>query len=142
VRWIEAIHGHAGVLAVAALYHPAIILWRGAPLSRGSKWAISLSTSLCTVAFAIGTGIYEAYRAQIRPELAREHREIALLFETKEHLAFAALCLALGALACAWLAPRGDAALRKLAARLYLSAALLATIVAALGTHVASVRSF
>ncbi|CAG0993553.1 hypothetical protein ARNL5_03437 [Anaerolineae bacterium] len=135
-----AIHGHLGVLAAVALLHPALLLWRGAPLSRRGRWAVSLSTLITSAAFGLGVAIYEAYRADVRRELYREAPAVALLFETKEHLAFAVICLALGGLACALLAP--DRSLRVLAARLYLAASLACAIVVSLGTLVAATRGF
>ncbi|MGF1464925.1 MAG: hypothetical protein ACFCGT_02225 [Sandaracinaceae bacterium] len=142
LRLLTDIHGHLGVLAAVALIHPALLLRRGRPLTRGMRWAVTLSTGLVTLAFGLGIGLYEPYRAEVRRPLFFASRTAGLLFETKEHLAFMALCLALGGAACALGAPRGDPGLRRLAAALFLGAALLAGAVVALGTYVASVRTF
>lgn len=139
---LEAIHGHLGVLAAAALLHPAILLWRGRPLSRGMGWAVGLSTTMTALAFGGGLVIYEAYRAEVKRRLFFESRMAGLLFETKEHLAYAVVALAVGGLVCALAAPRTDADLRRLAARLYAVAAVLGIVVVSLGTIVASFRTF
>jgi hypothetical protein len=138
----ESIHGHAGILAVAVLVHPAVLLWRGRPLSRGARWAIAASSIATSLAFGLGISIYEAYRETIKRSLYIEAPQAGWLFETKEHLAFAVIALALGAAACALLSPREHAELRRLAAWLFACAAALGAVVAAIGVYVASVRGF
>lgn len=140
--FLESIHGHLGVLAAAALLHPAILLRKGKPLSFGKRLSVILSTSFTAAAFALGIAIYEDYRAHVKRDLFRASTEAGFLFETKEHLAYAVLAVAAGACACALLAPRDASALRKLAALLYAVATVLCAIVAGLGTYVASIRSF
>jgi len=142
LRLLESVHGHLGVLAAVALMHPAILLRRGRPLTRGLRWSIGLTTVVTAAAFALGIAIYEDYRAHVKRGLFVADLNAGLLFETKEHLAFATLALAIGAGAAALAAPRKDARLRKTAAALYVAAAVCCCVVAALGTYVASVRSF
>jgi hypothetical protein len=139
---LESLHGHLGVLAVAALVHPAILLWRGKPLGARTKLAVGLAAGLTLFALASGLVVYGDYRARVRPELFRASHVAGLLFETKEHLAFAACALALGAAAGALVAPRGSAPLRRAAAALFAVAAALALTTAGLGTYVAAVRGF
>jgi hypothetical protein len=141
-RVLETIHGHLGVLAAASLYHPAILMRRGQQLSRGARWAVGLATGFAVAAFSMGLVIYEDYRSVVKRELFEIRYGAGLLFETKEHLAYAVVTMALGAGAAAFLAPPEARRLRQASAAMYLSAALLATGVCALGTVVAAVHSF
>ena len=90
----------------------------------------------------MGLAIYEGYRSHVRRELFAQAPQVGLLFETKEHLAWTVLALAFGAGVTAWFAPVERRDLRRLAAALYLAAAIACASVVALGTYVASVRSF
>ena len=139
---LEAIHGHVGVLAMVALFHPALMLWSGKPLSRNGK--IALGASLCLVALAFGLGlvIYPAYREEVKPDLFRTSVRAGLLFETKEHLAWIALVGSMGAGITGLLAPPRAVQARRLASRIFLGAAIACTLAACLGTWIASVRSF
>lgn len=139
---LEAIHGHVGVLAMVALYHPALMLWSGKPLSRNGKLALGASLALVVLAFALGLWIYDPYREEVRPELFRTDVRTGLLFETKEHLAWIALASALGAGLAALVAPPKAAQVRRIAGRVFLAAAIACTLAAGLGTWIASVRSF
>mgnify|MGYP001764966587 CR=1 FL=1 len=123
VRLLESVHGHAGILAVALLVHPAIVLWRGVPLSRGARWASALALGATALAFSLGLRIYGPYREQVKRELFTRSTEAGWLFETKEHLAYIALAMALGATALALLAPPGRSPLRRAAARMFAGAA-------------------
>lgn len=139
---LATVHGHLGVLAAAALLHPAILLRRGRPLSRGLRWSVGLTTAVTAGAFALGVGIYEDYRAIVKRPLFVADPTAGFLFETKEHLAYAVIALALGAAVVAFAAPRSQASLRQLAAALYAAAALACVAVVGLGTYVSSVESF
>jgi hypothetical protein len=142
LRILESIHGHFGALAVIALVHPAIVLRRGCPLSRGARLSVWLTTLTCGAAFGLGVFIYGDYRALVKADLFRISAHVGFLFETKEHLAFATLALALGAGAAALLAPPEAREVRRLSAVLYAAAAVLCLVVAALGTFVRSVHGF
>ena len=142
MRILESVHGHFGILFVIALVHPAILLRRGQPMSRGVKWSVSLTTLLALIAFGMGVGIYESYRATVKRELLFHRPEAAIVFEAKEHLAFVVLALALGAGIAAWIAPADGVQIRRTASRVYAAAAILCFIVAAIGTSVAAVRGF
>lgn len=142
IRIVEAVHGHVGFLAAAALLHPAILLRRGQQLSRGARYALALSTGFAVTAFSLGIYIYEDYRTHVKQNLFRINMRAGFCFETKEHLAFIVLCLALGAMGCAFAAPKEARGLRRAAAATYLSAALLAITVCILGTYVAAVHTF
>lgn len=141
-RVLESVHGHFGVLAAAALLHPAILLRRGLPLSRGARWSVGLTTLVTALAFGLGLGIYEAYRELVKRPLFAFDPEIGLLFETKEHLAWAVVTLALGGAGAAFAAGPRDRRLRQSAALAFALAAALCLVVVALGTYVASARSF
>jgi hypothetical protein len=139
---LEAIHGHLGVLAMVALYHPALMLWSGKPLSRNGRIALGLSLALVTLTFALGLTIYPAYREEVKPELFRADVRAGLLFETKEHLAWIALISAVGAGIAALLAPPRATQVRRIAGRVFLGAAIACTLAAGSGIWIASVRSF
>ena len=142
-RVLESVHGHLGVLAAVALMHPAILLRKGLPLSRGARLSVILTTVVTAGAFGLGVGIYEAYREQVKRRLFAAAPDVGYLFETKEHLAWAVICLAFGAGVAALAAPvRGGCRLRQLSAITYAVAAVLCVVVVALGTYVASVRGF
>jgi len=139
---LEAIHGHIGVLAMVALFHPALLLWNGKPLSRNGKLALAASLILVALAFALGLTIYPAYREEVKPDLFRIDVQTGLLFETKEHLAWIALVASMGAGITGLTAPPRAAHTRRIAARIFLGAAIACTLAACLGTYIASVRSF
>ncbi len=139
---LEAIHGHVGVLAMVALFHPALLLWSGKPLSRNAKFALGASLCLVALAFALGLTIYPAYREEVKPDLFRTDVRAGLLFETKEHLAWVALVGSMGAGVTGLIAPPRAVQTRRLAARIFLGAAIACTLAACLGTWIASVRSF
>lgn len=142
LRILETIHGHLGILAAVALLHPAITLRRGKPLSRGRWWSVVLATATTVAVFATGLWIYDDYREHVRRPLFAESPTVGFLFETKEHIAWAVLSLALAAGAAALLAPRQAPSIRKAAALLYATAAVICFLTAGLGTYVAAVRGF
>ena len=142
LRIFETIHGHLGILAVVALLHPAITLRSGRPLSFGMKWSCALSTGFAVSAFATGLALYGSYRDIVKRPLLLESLDVGMLFETKEHLAWGVMTMAIGALVTAIAAPREQDGLRRAAALVYAAAFLLAVCVAGLGTYVAAVRGF
>jgi hypothetical protein len=142
LRWLESMHGHLGVLAMAALLHPALLLWSGKPLSRNGKLALGASVALVSLAFALGLWIYPAYREQVKPALFMADVSAGLAFETKEHLAWVSLVSAITAGVAGLAAPPKAANVRRIAARVFLASAAACALAAALGTWVAAVRSF
>lgn len=142
LRLLESVHGHLGALAVIALVHPAILMRRGRPLSRGVRLSVWLTTVVCGAAFGLGVSIYGDYRALVKADLFRASVRAGFLFETKEHLAFATLALALAAGASALLAPPEATEIRRLSAALYAAAAVLCLVVASLGTFIQSIHGF
>jgi hypothetical protein len=145
VRVAEHIHGHLGWLAAAILAHPAILLRHP---KRRAHLAVALAVAFPTVVGAIGMWMYGPYRDRIKQSIFIDARWIGLLFERKEHLAFGAILLSWAGGAAYVLAAWADAAsssresLRTLAFRAFVAAAVLALIVAVLGTVVASFRTF
>jgi hypothetical protein len=142
LRLIEHVHGHLAWLAVALLFHPAIVLRR--PSRRAhlhAHWAVGLSTALLTLASSIGLYIYVAYRDQLKQRIFQEAPRIGLLFERKEHLAFGSVMLAWAGCIAYFAATRSPSSLqptlRTMAFRAYVGAASLALLVAVLGTFVA-----
>jgi hypothetical protein len=143
LRLIEHVHGHLGWLAAALLVHPAVVLRRR---NRRAHLAVGLSTTLVTVASAIGVWLYTAYRERLKQGIFLQTPAIGLLFERKEHLAFAAVVLAWAGAAAYFAAPRASPEvclqMRTIAFRAYVAAAGLAIVVVALGTIVAVYKSF
>lgn len=142
LRLLESWHGQLGILAVAALVHPAILLRRGKVLSRGAKLAIVLATMLVVVAFGSGVFIYDDYRELVKRDLFKASPTAGLLFETKEHLGYGAMALAVGAAVCALAAPRKAIELRRLSAIAFAGSAALTLAVGVLGNWIAAVWSF
>lgn len=142
LRWLTSVHGHVAVLAIALLFHPTVLAWRGQPLSRGARYAVALSGAAALAAFGGGVALYGDYREHVRPSLFIASTRAGLLFETKEHIGFMVVAASLGAAAAMLLAPRGAAAVRRASARLFLVAGLLALAVGAIGTYVTGVESF
>jgi hypothetical protein len=142
LRLLESIHGHLGILATAALVHPALLLRRGKPLTRRNRWAVALAAGLSICAWSAGILIYGDYRRLVKRELFQASVRAGLSFETKEHLAVGVVCLASGALVAALVAPRSAQSLRRTAALVFALAATLAALVACLGSYVASTRGF
>jgi hypothetical protein len=143
LKLAEHVHGHLGWLAAATLAHPAIVL---RSRTRRAHLAVGLSTSMVTVAAAIGMWLYVAYRERLKQGIFLRAPSIGLLFERKEHLAFGAVVLAWAGAAAYVAAMRATDAtrplLRTIAFRAFCGAAALALLVAVLGTVVAVYRTF
>jgi hypothetical protein len=142
LRLLESLHGHAGIVAVALLLHPAVSMWRGVPLSRGARWATALALAAISIAFTSGLVVYQPYRAQVKRSLFTRSPAAGWLFETKEHLAYVALALAFGATILALTARPVSPAPRRAAARMYAAAAIAAFASAAIGTWVSAIAGF
>lgn len=132
-RLFAHVHGHLGWLAAAALLHPAIVLRRK---DKRARLAVGLATGFATFAAALGAWLYVPYRAQLKQRIFLDAPAYGLLFERKEHLAFAAVLFAWAG-AAAYASDH-----RVLSQRSFAAAAALAIIAAAVGTIVASYRSF
>jgi hypothetical protein len=137
-----AIHGYLGVLAAVALLHPAILLRRGSPLSRGGRWSVVLTSVVTVLGFSLGILLYPSYREIVKRPLFTESFRAGLLFETKEHLAVMVVSLTIGATVAALLAPREARSIRRTAALLFAFAAFACLATASLGTYVSAIRSF
>jgi hypothetical protein len=134
LRLLERIHGHVGWLTAALLVHPAFALRR---------LSVTLATAGATLSAALGFWIYGPYREELRSAIFTEAPRIGWLFERKEHLSFGAVLFAwVGALAYAAGQRAAGDRFTRLARSAFLISAALAFAVAALGTYVASMRSF
>jgi hypothetical protein len=143
VRIQEHIHGHIGWLAAISLVHPAIVLRR---VKRRAHLAVGLSVGLVTLAGGLGAYMYPEYRDRLRQSLFQHAPVIGYLFERKEHLAFGAFLLAWAGTAAYLAAMRleGDTRdrLRRAAHWSFIAAAAMAVVTAALGTVIASYKTF
>ena len=139
---LEHIHGHLGWLAALVLVHPAVVLRRR---GRRAHLAVIFAVALPTIAASFGAFLYPSYRELLKGWIFRHHENVGLMFERKEHLAFAAVMFAwLGAAAyvAAWKTEGTDRTFRTLAHRAYVIAAGIAIAVAALGTAVGTYKTF
>jgi hypothetical protein len=128
---LERLHGHVGWLALALLLHPVVTLGRRPHLARWTVRSAELAAALLASTFAAGWWLYGPYRARVKPGLLADAPRVAAAFESKEHLAFVCLCLAMaGAVTLRLLGHRPDA--RRLA-RSLLGAAWLTGVTAAAG---------
>lgn len=143
LRLLERVHGHLGWLAAAALLHPAIVLRN--PRRRARLSAV-LATLTATLSGGLGAFIYTDYSRTLRRAIYVASTRHGLLFERKEHLAFAAIALAWAGCALHLTATREQdpsALPRARAAHLaFVASAALTTLVSAFGTVIASFRSF
>lgn len=142
-RLVEHVHGHAGWLAVAALFHPA---WLLRDLRRRADLSVGLSVGLLTAVAAGGVAFYGEYTTRLKQSIFLEVPSAGWMFERKEHLAFAAVALAWAGGAAYVAAKKADpdvrAPLRKAAWRAFQASFLFALMAAVIGTYVASVRTF
>jgi hypothetical protein len=143
LRIAEHVHGHLGWLAAIALAHPAVLLRR---TSRRAHLAVALAVATVTAVGLLGVSMYGSYRDKLRQPIFAQAPSMGYLFERKEHLAFGAILLSwAGAVAYA-AATRADGGvrepLRRAAHWAFVAAALLAIATAALGTVVATYRTF
>jgi hypothetical protein len=142
-RVAEHVHGHLGWLAAAALLHPAILLRNR---NRRAHLSVTLSTGLATCAGTLGVFLYGPYRDRLKQHIFIEAPWIGFMFERKEHLAFGAIFLAWAGASAYVVAngARGDirTRLRVFAGRAFVASAALALLTAALGTLVASYKTF
>ncbi len=138
LRLLERVHGHLGWLAAAALVHPAILLRRR---NRRAPLSVTLAAALVTLSGAFGAFIYPSYSKLVRRAVYMASLRHGLLFERKEHLAFAAIALAWAG--CLLHLSSRDSEPRQRAAHLaFVCSAGLTLLVATLGTIVSAFRSF
>jgi hypothetical protein len=138
---LARLHGVAAWLATVAL-----IAAVGARVSaRARRFAAALgmiATTLALAAGGLGFALHDGYRARIRQKLFLQAPALGWLFERKQHLAFAAVLLAVAAASITIAErrlesrPGAEPALRELK-----RAAMIAWVAAALLALVASVTS-
>ncbi|MCL2779777.1 MAG: hypothetical protein FWD73_17430 [Polyangiaceae bacterium] len=143
-RAIEHVHGQAGWLSAALLIHPAIAL---RSRTRNVGLTVLLSTALATLTSASGAWLYVGYRESLKRDIFQHARSVGLLFERKEHLAFAALMLAWAGVIAYFTSTRAASigirnSLRTMAFRSFACSAVLAVLTAIFGTWVGIYRSF
>jgi cbb3-type cytochrome oxidase subunit 1 len=135
---LASVHGQVGVLAAAALAHPALSLRPGVAATVGQKRSLAAGAALYLVAMAAGFARYDGWRKAERTRLAHTDLSAVMFFERKEHLAFLGALLVVVACAAVWSAPGGH---RHGTARLACAGAALAALyAAATGTIVGALR--
>lgn len=144
LRVLERLHGHLGMLSVAALVHPAIVLRNP---KRRARLSVALSSGLVTLTALLGSYIYPEYRARIKQHIFIEAPRVGWLFERKEHLAVGAVAFALvGAIAHfagpSFPSEAGKLGAAKLAHRALVASCVLSLLVGVLGVAVASYKTF
>lgn len=126
------IHGMLAALALAALVHPVVFLRRAEAAARARSVAL-YATGLLLALNGVGWALYPSYRQAVKPRLRLEEPLAAVIFETKEHLAWFAVVLAVAGTATLY--ARQDVR----TARVVLGLALACGLVAAgIGVHVAA----
>ena len=138
LRLLERVHGHLGWLAAAALLHPAIVLWNP---KRRARLSAVLSALFASATGAFGAFIYPDYSRGLRRVVYTASIRYGLLFERKEHLAFAALALAWAG-CLLHLSATGSEHRARAAHVAFVASAALTIAVATMGTLIASFRSF
>jgi hypothetical protein len=138
LRLLERVHGHLGWLAAAALLHPAIVLRNP---KRRARLSAVLSALFTTATAAFGAIIYPAYSRGVRRIVYSASLRYGMLFERKEHLAFAALALAWAG-CFLHLSASGNEQRARAAHVAFVASAALTAAVATMGTLIASFRSF
>lgn len=139
-RLLQHTHGALGVLAAALLIHPAILAFRGRKRAARSLFYAMIGLAL---AFSSGLVLYPQYRIRVKPDLFRISSFMGYMFERKEHLAFAAVCMFVTGFALYGLAARGASGVSHKWAGTLLAVAAGATVLTAiLGIVIASTRDF
>ena len=138
VALLRALHGHIGVLAAAALLHPVLSLPADGPVRRSTRWSALASSTLAVATFGAGWALYPGYRRGTKRQLLDHAPELARAFETKEHLAFYVLVLAVCGVGLVYRTP--DRHGLRAARWCYGLAGVLAIGVAILGSVVGSWR--
>jgi hypothetical protein len=108
LRALERAHAWTAWAATAALIAAAWIFATSAP-PRRTRGVGAVATALVVATAALGWALHDPYRARLRQKLFLTVPSLGWLFERKLHAAFAAVLLAVGALAMQrLLEPRND----------------------------------
>lgn len=137
---LERVHGHVALLGLALLLHPVITLRTRSSLNWRTHLTAELGAALLAAPFALGWAIYPVYRAEVKPGLYGRAPAWMAAFESKEHLAAMALCLAIGGALTLRLAGRTPSG-RTAAWWLLAVGWSLGAVTGALGVAVASVAA-
>lgn len=141
IALLRTLHGWIGLLAAVLLLHPVFALARPAPqtgppgerLRLGLRWSVGVALGFTVVAYVSGWLLYPDYRVDTKPLLLGLAPWLARAFESKEHLCFYVLVLALGAVGLLFLGAK-PITVRwcfALASGLALSASVLGVLVGA-----------
>jgi len=124
---MELFHGAVALVATSAVAWAALGAVRGR--LPGTRLAC-LAATLAAVAGASGMALEGAYRSRIRVQVFARSPGLGWLFERKQHLAFGAIVLALGAASVVFALRTADAStsphLSRAARRALVASALLA----------------
>jgi hypothetical protein len=134
LRWLERVHAIVAWAATVALLGAAFLGARARPLfpRRAARIAGATAVGLLGAAGGLGLALHEPYRERLRQRLFLGAPALGWLFERKQSAAFAAVLLAVSALATrAYLERVGPAApgardLRRSAALAWTASAALA----------------
>jgi len=106
LRTVERLHAVAAWAATAALVGA---VWMSARAQRrAAQVAGAVAVGLVVVAGGLGLALHDPYRARLRQRLFVEAPSLGWLFERKQSLAFAAVLLAVCALAATVRRARGS----------------------------------
>lgn len=135
---LERVHGHLGWLALVLLLHPVVSVARTRVVTPFALRTARAGAALLLAPSALGWALYPTYRSRVKPALYAAEPRVALLFETKEHLAVMSVLLAVSG-AAVLSAGGGTGAGRRTGAALLALAVGCGLGAGALGTVVATV---
>lgn len=140
LRSIERLHAVVAWAATAALVATAWLGARPAETRRAVRLLGAAAVALILTAGGLGLALHDPYRARLRQRLFLDSLELGWLFERKQNAAFAAMLLAVSALAIRMQLERGAPGARDLrrsaalawaaSAALALAASIASTLVA------------
>ncbi len=137
---LQKLHGVLGVLALAALLHPAITLRADKRPSPRIVLSCQLAWLLTLVSVVAGWGAYLEYRQTVKPWLLDNHASLhTLWFEIKEAVGWFTLVAATAGAALVHWSPEQPVA-RAAAGTLFLIASFSALAAGTIGVIVASYR--
>jgi hypothetical protein len=139
LRAIARAHAILAWLATAAIVAALVIARR--PARRAAVIAGAVASALVVSASALGIALHDPYRSRLRQRLFVASSALGWLFERKQHLAFGAVLLGLGALAALSASRRVDDAPNGAASRDLARAAWIAWLASALFALAASIAS-
>ncbi len=141
--FLQKIHGHLGLLALALCLHPWFSLRKATRPGRAARIACYLATLAVVLVNVMGWVVYPDYRIEIKPVLYAADPLLGDLFEVKEHLAWYSLAFAAAGAAVTWFGRDvRDERFRSAIRLTYTFSAALVLVVAAIGVYLSSIRGF